>query len=218
MERMHPDNILSRTARRTRDANTVRLLATPAELVATQRRFQTRQARKRAAIVVAQVLSSPLGKLLAASDATGICALQFVDGRPLPRVWSSLRRRLGTDLMVGDTRLLRRLRTELAEYFAGRRRRFSLRVSYRGTSFQQAVWDALREIPYGATASYADGARRVGRPRAQRAVGAANHSNQVAILIPCHRVVKRGGGLGGYGGGLWRKRFLLRLEGSLRSA
>jgi len=128
---------------------------------------------------------------------------------------SQLKRWFGADVSSGDTRHLRRLRRELAEYFAGSRRRFTVPVSCRGTSFQQAVWGALREIPYGATASYADVAQRVGRPRAQRAVGLANHANRIAILIPCHRVVRQRGGLGGYAGGSWRKQFLLNLEQGL---
>lgn len=109
---------------------------------------------------------------------------------------------------------------ELADYFAGKRKAFSLPLSGTGTPFQQAVWKALQEIPYGTVCSYGDIAKAVGRPKACRAVGMANHNNPLAILVPCHRVVGAGyvpgadKGLTGYAGGLDTKRFLLRLEQS----
>lgn len=104
------------------------------------------------------------------------------------------------------------LRTELSEYFEGKRKEFTLPLVAPGTAFQQAVWAQLRRIPYGTTLSYEELARRVDRPGAQRAVGTANGMNRIAILIPCHRVVNKGGALGGYGGGVWRKQRLLDLE------
>ena len=105
-----------------------------------------------------------------------------------------------------------RVKTQLAEYFAGRRRKFTVRHDLRGTPFQRKVWEALRMIPYGETRSYADIARQIRRPRAFRAVGMANHQNPVAILVPCHRVIAADGGLGGYASGLRVKNFLLQLE------
>lgn len=110
----------------------------------------------------------------------------------------------------------RRAAGELAEYFAGRRKRFTAPLDLRGTRFQRKVWEALLRIPYGETRSYAEIARQIGRPRAFRAVGMANHWNPVAIVVPCHRVVATGGGLGGYGGGLRMKEFLLALEQGAR--
>ena len=103
---------------------------------------------------------------------------------------------------------------QLDEYFAGTRREFELELAPRGTAFQLAVWDALLAIPYGATASYGDIARAVGRPNAVRAVGQANGRNPLAIVVPCHRVIGSDHSLTGYGGGIDRKRFLLALEGS----
>jgi methylated-DNA-[protein]-cysteine S-methyltransferase len=100
----------------------------------------------------------------------------------------------------------------LDEYFAGRRWRFDLPLSLDGTVFQRAVWAALRQIPYGQTASYGDIAARVGNPKAVRAVGGANNRNPVAIIVPCHRVIGHGGSLVGYGGGLDTKRWLLDHE------
>ena len=103
---------------------------------------------------------------------------------------------------------------QLEEYFAGSRREFALELAPRGTPFQLAVWDALLAIPYGATASYADIARAVGRPNAVRAVGQANGRNPLAIVVPCHRIIGSDHSLTGYGGGIDRKRFLLALEGA----
>jgi methylated-DNA-[protein]-cysteine S-methyltransferase len=104
---------------------------------------------------------------------------------------------------------------QLAEYFAGGRRRFSVsRAPVPATPFQQEVWDALCAIPYGEVRTYGDVAAAVGRPRAMRAIGNANHANPWPVLVPCHRVVAANGGLGGYGGGLDVKLFLLDLEGA----
>jgi O-6-methylguanine DNA methyltransferase len=103
---------------------------------------------------------------------------------------------------------------QLGAYFAGERTAFDVAIRFEGTPFQVAVWSALRDIPYGATISYAELARRVGRPGAFRAVGQANGRNPVAIVVPCHRVVAADGTMGGYGGGLDRKRWLLDHEGA----
>lgn len=103
--------------------------------------------------------------------------------------------------------------SQLAEYFSGRRRSFNLPLDLRGTRFQLRVWRALEEIPYGETRSYVDVARAIGEPKAARAVGGANGCNPVGIVVPCHRVIAAGGGLGGFGCGLEFKRALLRLEG-----
>jgi methylated-DNA-[protein]-cysteine S-methyltransferase len=103
---------------------------------------------------------------------------------------------------------------QLGEYFAGRRRRFDIPVQVSGTPFQERVWLELREIPFGETVSYAELATMVGHPKAFRAVGQANGANPVPIVLPCHRVIAAGGGLGGYGGGLPMKRRLLALEGA----
>jgi len=110
------------------------------------------------------------------------------------------------------TPLLEQAEAQLREYFAGERRQFTLPLRPEGTPFQQAVWQALGRIPYGATCSYADLARAVGRPNACRAVGNANGHNPLPILIPCHRVIAADGSLGGYTGGLDKKALLLQLE------
>lgn len=108
----------------------------------------------------------------------------------------------------------RRALTEISEFLNGRRRQFTVPLDLKGTRFQLQVWRALLRIPYGETRSYGEIARAVGRPKAARAVGMANHSNPVAIVVPCHRVVASDGSLGGYAGGLEMKSRLLRLEAS----
>lgn len=114
-----------------------------------------------------------------------------------------------------ETSLLARGREELLEYLEGRRRTFDLPLDLEGTPFQQKVWSALADIPYGQTITYGELARRVGCPKGSRAVGQANHRNPLPILLPCHRVVGAGGTLTGYGGGLELKEWLLRLEGMI---
>lgn len=112
----------------------------------------------------------------------------------------------------GLTALLERASRQLEEYFAGKRKQFDLPLSLRGTEFQRQVWAALRDIPYGETRNYGQIAQAVGRPKAVRAVGMANHRNPISIIVPCHRVVGADGSLTGYGGGLENKKFLLALE------
>ena len=109
--------------------------------------------------------------------------------------------------------LPRRVIDQVTEYFAGKRQTFELDLAPRGTPFQLAVWNALREIPYGDTISYAELARRIGKPAAVRAVGAANGANPIPVIIPCHRVIGSNGTLTGYGGGIERKQWLLAHEG-----
>lgn len=114
--------------------------------------------------------------------------------------------------MDSDNALLLRARMELDEYFAGRRKEFDLPLAAEGTAFQQKVWAALCTIPYGETRTYGELAAQIGRPKACRAVGGANHKNPLSIVVPCHRVVGADGSLTGYGGGLPMKEFLLKLE------
>ncbi len=110
---------------------------------------------------------------------------------------------------------LLRCRDELDRYFKGRTKVFSVPVVLEGTAFQKGVWNELKNIPYGTTASYGAIAEAIGRPKAARAVGQANHNNPVAVIIPCHRVIGSQGKLVGYGSGLWRKEWLLKHEGAL---
>jgi methylated-DNA-[protein]-cysteine S-methyltransferase len=118
----------------------------------------------------------------------------------------------GTRPPAGAPPVLGECCRQLEEYFSGKRRRFDLALDLQGTEFEQKVWRQLLRIPYGQTASYQETAQAIGRPKAVRAVGAANGKNPVAIIVPCHRVIGRDGRLVGYGGGLWRKKWLLDHE------
>jgi AraC family transcriptional regulator of adaptative response/methylated-DNA-[protein]-cysteine methyltransferase len=158
-------------------------------------------------------VESPVSPLLVAATDAGLCALEFVGRTDLAGQMNDLRQSLGMPVVPGQHPILTQTEKELAEYFAGERREFTIPLHPIGTPFQRAVWDRLMTIPYGETCSYEDLARSVNKsPSACRAVGQANGRNKIVILIPCHRVVNKGGGLGGYGGGLWRKKYLLELE------
>jgi methylated-DNA-[protein]-cysteine S-methyltransferase len=152
-------------------------------------------------------MSSPVGGLLIGVSDSALVWLEFDRGLPntiagQPIVWEK-----------SETRT-RDVKQQLEEYFASKRRRFDLKLDPRGTEFRKRCWDKLLQIPYGETRTYAEIARAVGNPTGFRAVGQANHYNPIAIIVPCHRVLNSDGFLGGYGGGLPTKAFLLRLEGA----
>ena len=174
-------------------------------------RVDRRAAPGQGAIRIAWI-DTPLGRLIAGATPEAICLLEFPDRRMIDTQLTTVRRRYGLPLVPGESELLERLRTQLAEYFAGTRRVFGLPLDYAGTPFQKKVWEALLRIPYGETRCYSELAAAIGRPGAARAVGHANGQNRIAIVIPCHRVIAADGGLGGYGGGLWRKLRLLEAE------
>lgn len=162
--------------------------------------------------VVTVELTTPLGPMLAAASDAGVCLLEFMDRPMLPAQLASVRRRIGPTAKGNDP-VLEQLQAELDAYFAGRLRTFGVPIDAPGSAFQERVWAELLRIPYGETITYHELAARVDAPAASRAVGRANGANRLAIVIPCHRVVAASGGLGGYGGGLERKRRLLVLEG-----
>jgi methylated-DNA-[protein]-cysteine S-methyltransferase len=149
------------------------------------------------------VFPSPIGALELRGNEASLTGLSMEGHHP-----ASAR----ADDAVHDAAPFHDARRQLEEYFAGGRRDFSLTLAPAGTDFQQRVWSALRAIPYGETISYGELARRIGNPRAVRAVGLANGRNPISIIVPCHRVIGADGTLTGYGGGLERKRFLLALE------
>jgi AraC family transcriptional regulator of adaptative response/methylated-DNA-[protein]-cysteine methyltransferase len=166
--------------------------------------------------IVVSWLESPLGPLIAAANDRGICLLEFTDRRMLETQFGTLKKLFACAIVPGDNTHLNQLRKELEKYFAGDLKQFSVPLVYPGTPFQERVWNELLRIPYGQTCSYEDLARRIGSADGQRAVGHANGTNRIAIVIPCHRVVNKDGRLGGYGGGLWRKQHLLDLEKGAR--
>lgn len=143
------------------------------------------------------VFETPLGKVLAVADEEGVCSLDFDTQEPLMREEN--------DYLVA-------LETQLLEYFDGKRKVFDVRLNPKGTPFQRAVWRTLCDIPYGSVISYSQEAQMLSHPSAVRAVANANGKNPLPIIIPCHRVIAKGGGIGGYSGGIWRKEFMLELE------
>ena len=166
--------------------------------------------------VVAAWVETPLGPMVAGAVEEGVCLLEFTDRRMLEAQLETIQRRFARPVVPGDHPHLATLRGELERYFAGELREFRVPLVRPGTPFEEKVWDELVRIPYGETRSYAFLASLLGRKDAQRAVGRANGMNRIAIVVPCHRVVNKDGRLGGYGGGLWRKQWLLDLERGLR--
>jgi len=175
-------------------------------------------------------IHSPLGELTLVASDTGLTAVHFPTSREVPPL-HVVERGTGGEDYVGAGRgdgagwleddgsgpagaVLARTREQLNEYFARTRTTFDLPLDPAGSAFERRVWDALRAIPYGSTVSYGELARRLGDPRATRAVGAANGKNAIPIIVPCHRVVGARGELTGFGGGLDRKRWLLEHEGA----
>jgi methylated-DNA-[protein]-cysteine S-methyltransferase len=149
-------------------------------------------------------IPSPIGPLLLDGTEHALQGVHMAPAAPLPG-WRKAREPFSNAI------------EQLDQYFAGERTEFELELDLRGTQFQKDVWNALLTIPYGETRSYGEIARQIGRPDRARAVGAANGSNPVSIIVPCHRVIGSDGSLTGYGGGLPRKRFLLELEAGVGS-
>lgn len=146
---------------------------------------------------------TPIGRLGIAEEGGALTRLSFLTGPPPGTV-------------LEETPPIARCKAELDEYFAGQRKDFDLPLAPKGTDFQQRVWAALREIPYGETRTYGEIAAAAGNPKAARAVGMANNRNPIAVIVPCHRVVGSNGKLVGYAGGLDKKEFLLDLERAYR--
>jgi AraC family transcriptional regulator of adaptative response/methylated-DNA-[protein]-cysteine methyltransferase len=161
--------------------------------------------------VALRTIETPIGPMLAGASPTAVVLLDFAHRAMIGAQLAAVRRRIGST-READSPLLDRLEQQLAEYFAASRREFDLPLDVPGSQFQEHIWGELKRIPYGGTISYRELAERVGTPNAFRAVGRANGSNRVAIVIPCHRVIAADGRLGGYGGGLPAKEWLLELE------
>ena len=172
---------------------------------------ETPAASRGTALLVASWIETPLGPMLAIASERGLVLLEFVDRRALETELAEVRRSLGA-VVPGDHPILAQTRDELREYFDGGRREFTMPLDQRGSPFQLKAWQALCRIPYGETRSYSDMAREVGSPAAVRAIGRVNGQNRIAIVVPCHRVIRSDGSLCGYGGGRWRKHWLLEHE------
>ena len=157
-------------------------------------------------------LETPLGTMFACAAEQGICLLEFTDRKMLETELKSLAKQLNANIIQGANKHFDLLRRQLDEYFEGKRKEFTIQLFTPGTEFQQSVWKVLQTIPYGSTYSYKQQAIALKKPDAFRAVANANGMNRISIIIPCHRVIGEDGNLIGYGGGLWRKKWLLDLE------
>jgi len=173
--------------------------------------FSPKEGRIRPLLVITRVLT-PLGPMLAGATDAGLCLFEFVDRPMLPTQLKRIRHFFKTEPVPGTHPHLDAIQRQMAEYFEGKRTEFDVPLDVRGTPFQMKVWEGLLRIPYGALRSYGEQAALLGAPKSVRAVAKANGDNRIAIIIPCHRVVGSDGKLTGYGGGLWRKKYLLDLE------
>ena len=162
--------------------------------------------------LLAQRIDTPLGAMIAVADDEGLRLLEFIDRRATERELSVLRNRLRTSVVPGEHRYLDALRSQLGDYFSGKNLAFDIPLAPVGSAFQLRAWKILRSIPIGETRSYSWMAKKLGNVEMRRAVGRANGENMMCIVIPCHRVIRADGTLCGYGGGLWRKKWLLEHE------
>lgn len=158
---------------------------------------------------------SPLGEMIAGATSRGVCFLEWHDRGGVPRILERVAKRYKMPLREWTNMHIDQLEKEMAEYFAGQRKVFDVKIDVTGTAFEMSVWKRLLKIHYGETRSYGQIAGELGKPGASRAVGHANGSNYLSIVIPCHRVIEANGKLRGYGGKLWRKKYLLELERGL---
>ncbi|WP_269931509.1 bifunctional transcriptional activator/DNA repair enzyme AdaA [Aminobacter sp. HY435] len=157
-------------------------------------------------------IETPIGPMIAIADAHALHILEFLERKALATEVRKLRTATGSAIAFGRSAPIDQIEAELGAYFAGRSADFATRIAPQGTAFERQVWDGLRRIQAGSSATYSGLAAEIGNPAAVRAVGRANGANPIAIVIPCHRVVGASGDLTGYGGGLWRKRWLLEHE------
>jgi len=157
-------------------------------------------------------LDTPLGPMLAIADGKALYLLEFADRRGLEGELERLKVRTKSAIVSGQTSPIVSIKNELASYFEGNLQEFKTPFSVCGSLFQKKVWEQLRSIPYGQTRSYLGQATAIKQPSASRAVANANGANQLAIVIPCHRIIRSTGEIGGYGGGLARKKWLLEHE------
>lgn len=162
-------------------------------------------------------IETPLGQMIAVAASKGICILEFTDRRMLETEFKQIEKYFKSPILPGKSEHFAELKQQLAEYFKNKRKEFDLPLVTPGTEFQNGVWNVLRGIPYGETISYKKEAILLGNPKAVRAVANANGMNRISIVIPCHRVIGDNGKLVGYGGGLWRKEWLLKHEGAIEN-
>jgi O-6-methylguanine DNA methyltransferase len=163
-------------------------------------------------VLKSSTLQTPLGDMLAISDDDALYVLEFTDWKGLERKLRQLRAKTKSDIISATAEPISSIDRELKSYFSGQLHEFKTPLHFWGTPFQNIVWQELIRLPYGQTKSYQMQARAIGKPLAFRAVANANGTNPMAIIIPCHRIIRHSGDLGGYGGGLHRKKWLLEHE------
>lgn len=163
-------------------------------------------------LLMAVQIETPLGPMIAISDQDALYLLEFLNDSPWKQEIERLQSILKDSIIPGNTKILDKIKQELGAYFEGSLREFTTKVKTWGTPFQKQVWSELRKIPFGQTCCYGDIASRLENKGAVRAVGTANGANRLAIIIPCHRVINADGKIGGYAGGVDRKRWLLAHE------
>lgn len=158
------------------------------------------------------LLDTPLGSMLAIADDTYLLMLKFIEQDGLEREFEKLRKKWNAEIRLGTTKPITSIQEELKSYFDGTLKEFQTPLRFFGSEFQKSVWNALVHIPYDATKSYSELANEIGKNTAYRAVANANAANQLAIVVPCHRIINKNGELGGYNGGVERKKWLLQHE------
>lgn len=163
-------------------------------------------------VILISRLTTPLGPMFVCATDGGVCLLEFVDRRMLETEFRDLQRLLNAQIITGENHHIIQAKQEITEYFDGKRRVFDVKLCTPGTEFQKMVWTALLDIPFGKTTSYQHQSESINKPKAVRAVASANGFNRISIIIPCHRVIGKNGKLTGYGGGLERKRWLIKHE------
>ncbi len=166
-------------------------------------------------IILINRLTTPLGPMFVCATDKGICLLEFTDRKMLESEFKDLQKLLNAEILIGENNYIKQLKTELREYFDGKRKHFDVQLETPGTPFQKEVWRILNTISFGTTSTYEQQAHKLNNPKAVRAVGRANGLNRISIVIPCHRVIGKNGNLTGYGGGIERKKWLIDFEKGL---
>lgn len=163
-------------------------------------------------VILINRTTTPLGPMFICATDKGVCLIEFTNRKMLESEFRDLQKLLDAEILVGENEHIQQAKTELEEYFEGKRKSFDVKLHTPGTEFQNAAWQALLEVPYGQTRSYQQQAEALGKASAVRAIARANGMNRIAIIIPCHRIIGKNGNLTGYAGGLERKKWLIEFE------
>jgi AraC family transcriptional regulator of adaptative response/methylated-DNA-[protein]-cysteine methyltransferase len=162
-----------------------------------------------------KIIKSPIGDLFAIENCHKLCRLDFLEEKDISSHLKSIQKLFNDSIGESNSSILKESENQLRLYFNSKLEAFDLPLELEGTEFQKSVWNQLTKIPFGKTINYGQIAVRIDKPKSSRAVGMANHNNPIPIIIPCHRVIGKNGALVGYGGGLWRKKWLLEHEGAI---